>query len=316
MKRLWWLLLLLPILYMSGPKPGKPDFNKEIAEFKEDTSSGIKPGNHSLLIINTDQKRLKTPYCLLYLHGFSASPMEGDPVMQTISKEFGMNLYAPRLFAHGLQNTEPMLEFESGPYWQSAVQSLMKAREFGDSVIIMGTSTGATLALMLAAAFPDQVQGLILYSPNIDLHDPRSFLLTAPWGLQIARAVKGSRYHTFDGPKGTKQYWDTRYRLEALVELKNLLNHSMKAETFTKISQPCLTLYYFKDEQHQDDVVSVEAIQKMFASLSTPAASKRLMAMPDATSHALVSGIWNPHTDQVIIETEKFMKEILRMDLR
>jgi hypothetical protein len=90
----------------------------------------------------------------------------------------------------------------------------------------------------------------------------------------------------------------------------------MKAETFTKISQPCLTLYYFKDEQHQDDVVSVEAIQKMFASLSTPAASKRLMAMPDATSHALVSGIWNPHTDQVILETEKFMKEILRMDLR
>jgi hypothetical protein len=54
----------------------------------------------------------------------------------------------------------------------------------------------------------------------------------------------------------------------------------------------------------------------MFASLSTPAASKRLMAMPDATSHALVSGIWNPHTDQVILETEKFMKEILRMDLR
>lgn len=313
MKKLWWLLLLLTVLYWFGPKPSPAFYTTEVTKIEEDTSAGVKPGNHTLRIY-TDSLKSKTRFCILYLHGFSASPMEGDPVMQSVARQFGMNLIAPRLYAHGLNNKEALLDFNSVPYWHSAAQNLFKAAEMGDSVIVMGTSTGATLALMLAAAFPDKVHGLVLYSPNIDLYDPRSFLLTAPWGLQIAQLVKGSKYHTFDGPEGTKKYWNTQYRLEALVELKNMLNCSMKKETFQKVSQPVLTLYYYKDDHHQDDVVSVKAIKEMHSTLKTPSKNKRIVAMPNAGVHALASGIWNHHTDEIINETSRFFQDVLFID--
>ena len=38
----------------------------------------------------------------------------------------------------------------------------------------------------------------------------------------------------------------------------------MNKETFKKVNQPTLLLYYYKDETHQDAVVKVSAMQKMF----------------------------------------------------
>lgn len=299
--------MLLPIAYFAGPKPQRPHYSTEYTQITEDTTAGVKPGNHSIVITNDSV----SAYCLLYLHGFSASPMEGTPVMQEISGEFGMNLFAPRLFAHGLRNSESLLDFNSEKYWQSAVNALIESQKYGDSVIIMATSTGATLALMLAAAFPEKVKGLILYSPNIDLKDPRSSLLTKPWGLQIARIVKGSRYHSFQANAEVEKYWNTRYRLEALVELKNMLQHSMIKSTFTKIHQPVLVVYYYKDEDHQDEVVSVDAIREMYGQLSTTTRLKHMESLSSAGVHALASGIQNSNIGDVVSLTELFMSEVM-----
>ena len=55
---------------------------------------------------------------------------------------------------------------------------------------------GGTLALKLAAEFPE-IAGLVLLSPNISINDPNAWLLNNPWGLQIARMIKG-KYNTSD----------------------------------------------------------------------------------------------------------------------
>jgi pimeloyl-ACP methyl ester carboxylesterase len=54
-------------------------------------------------------------------------------------------------------------------------------RQLGNKVIIMGTSTGGTNALQLAAAYPNDVEALILLSPNIAINDPNAWLLNNPW---------------------------------------------------------------------------------------------------------------------------------------
>ncbi len=51
----------------------------------------------------------KTEYSLVYLHGFSASQAEGDPVHRNIAKLFGCNLYLSRLAEHGIDTAEPMM---------------------------------------------------------------------------------------------------------------------------------------------------------------------------------------------------------------
>ena len=73
---------------------------------------------------------------------------------------------------HGLQGTEAMLGMTPANLYNSAKEALVIAHKLGKKVIIMGTSTGCTLALMLAADFPRLVDALILYSPNIKIKNP------------------------------------------------------------------------------------------------------------------------------------------------
>jgi esterase/lipase len=160
----------------------------------------------------------------------------------------------------------------------------------GDSVILVGTSTGGTLALMLAAEQYPEIAGLILMSPNIEINEQFAFLLNDHWGLHIARMVKGSKVVT---PKDTtaiyKQYWYSPYRLEGAVELQQMLEEKMNAKTFSAVNQPLLMMYYFKDEQHQDPVVKVPAMLDMFRQLSSPV--KKQVPVPNAGDHVIGSSI-------------------------
>jgi alpha-beta hydrolase superfamily lysophospholipase len=89
-------------------------------------------------------------------------------------------------------------------------------------VILMGTSTGGTLALQLAATYPkDPISALILMSPNIAINNPAAWMLNNPWGLQIARLVEGGKYYpSNDSTPAQRQYWNAPYRLEALTQLE------------------------------------------------------------------------------------------------
>ena len=107
----------------------------------------------------------------------------------------------------------------------------------GEKVILICTSTGATTGLYLAANHPS-IEALILVSPNIDIYDSTSNLLTKPWGKQILKAVMGGNYQTWQPPIGADKYWYGKYRIEAILELKALLQATMKKETFKKIKQP------------------------------------------------------------------------------
>ena len=93
----------------------------------------------------------KTAYSIVYLHGFSASQAEGDPVHKNIAAMFGCNLYLSRLAEHGIDTTEPMMNLTADKNWESAKQALAIGKQLGNKVILMGTSTGGTNALQLGS---------------------------------------------------------------------------------------------------------------------------------------------------------------------
>lgn len=66
--------------------------------------------------------------------------------------------------------------------------------------------------------------------------------------------------------KAHDAYWNLHYRFEAVVEMQNFLTHTMNKEVFSQVKIPVLLTYYYKDEAHQDQVVSVKAMQKCFQS--------------------------------------------------
>jgi pimeloyl-ACP methyl ester carboxylesterase len=214
---------------------------------------------------------------------------------------------------HGIDTTEPLLNFTADRLWNSAKQAYAIGKQLGKKVILMSTSTGGTLALKLAAAYPE-IAGLILLSPNIAINEPNAWLLNNHWGLQIARVVGGKYFKAKDTTALFAQYWNNKYRMEALVQLEELLETTMKESTFKKVTQPALLLYYYKDEEHQDPVVKVSAMKRMFSQLSTPDSLKRQVAIPNAGNHVIGSYVKSKDVQKVGEECEKFAVEVLKMN--
>jgi hypothetical protein len=149
-------------------------------------------------------------------------------------------------------------------------------------------------------------------SPNIRIFDSNAWLLNNPWGLQIARIVTGSNYiYSSDTRPEYKKYWNYGYRIESLVQLEEMLEYSMTPELFEKVKQPALMLYYYKDSIHQDSVVKIDAMLKMFDELGTPDDKKRKVPIPNAGNHVMGSYIKSRDIKSVENEIEKFMNEVL-----
>ena len=324
-KRIVILLVILIVAYFFGPQPPSAKYTTTIPTvpglsgidqyiLSQEKTHKIKPNNEARIVWASYSNHQVTNYSIVYLHGFSASQEEGNPVHRHIAQTFGCNLFLSRLSQHGIDTSEQLMMLTPENYWESAKEALAIGQQLGRKVILMGTSTGATQAIQLAAAFPQQVHALILYSPNIAINDPNAWLLNNPWGLQIARLVKGGKYNDPEDQRPIyRQYWNKPYRLEAAVALQEMLETTMHKETFAKITQPVLMLYYYKDEIHQDDVVKVSAMKEMFDMLSTPAEQKRAVAVPNAGHHVLASPIKSADILTVENETKRFLKEIIQM---
>jgi pimeloyl-ACP methyl ester carboxylesterase len=309
---------------MVGPKPATPQFDLAMPEVRSDAAGLIqyikageaahqlKPNNEARIIWK-DTTRQKTEYAVVYLHGFSASQMEGDPVHRRFAEAFGCNLYLSRLSDHGVDTTESLLLMTADRLWESARKALAIGNQLGNKVIVISTSTGGTLALKLAAEYPEDVFALINLSPNIALRSGSAFLLNGPWGLQIARQVLGGNYNITGKDSVHGRYWNQKYRIESLTQLEELVEDTMTPETFERVKQPSLTMYYYKDEEHQDNQVSVPAILEMHKQLGTPEGEKRLVNFPNAGAHVLGSSLTSKDVEGVYAEMEKFATEVLYM---
>ena len=327
MKFLKWfgvILLLLIVVYFLGPRPKPPKYaitapaipsdpaNLEQYVAKHESAHKLKPDNEARIIWANDSLRQKTEYSVVYLHGFSASQEEGDPVHVSFAKEFGCNLYLSRLAEHGVDTTDPLASLTAEKLWNSALEAYAIGRQLGKKVILMGCSTGGTLALKLAAEMPD-IAALMLLSPNIAINDPNAWVLNNHWGLQVAHMVKGTYNTSKDTTEIYSRYWNAKYRMEGAVELEELLETTMKASLFEEVKQPVLLLYYFKDEDNQDKVVKVSAMRRMFKQLGTEASKKREMALPNTGDHVIGSYIKSKDVDAVKEQCRKFAREVLSM---
>lgn len=328
MKFLKWLgiiLLVLIVIYFLGPKPTTPRYSTDLPSVPSDPLSlekfilsqesnhKLKPDNEARIIWFDDSLKNPTEYAVVYLHGFSASQEEGDPVHYEFAQKFGCNLFLSRLSDHGIDTSEPLGSLTAERLWNSAKQAYAIGKQLGKKVILMGTSTGGTLALKLASEYTDGIEGLILLSPNIAIHDANAWMLNNPWGLEMARIIKGNYNRAKDSSDIYAQYWNYQYRMEAVVQLEELLESSMKESVFRKVKQPLLMLYYFKNEDDQDRVVKVTAMKRMFRQVSTPDSLKREKAIPNAGDHVIGSYIKSKDVQTVQEECEKFATEILKM---
>ncbi|MFN4945198.1 MAG: alpha/beta hydrolase [Chryseotalea sp.] len=333
MKKRYWLLSSLfffAAFYLAGPKPKEPAYNSlaiaalpampgdalENYVARKESNHKIKPGNEARIIWADDSLKNKTKLSVIYLHGFSASHEEGNPIHYRFAEKYNMNLYVARLAEHGMDTTEALLNCTVDQLWNTAKEALQIGLSLGDKVIILSTSTGSTLAMKLAATYPDQIEALIQMSPNVAINNDAAFLLNDHWGLHIARMVQGGKYNitNIDTTSIRAQFWNAKYRLEALTELQQLLETSMTEEVFSKIQQPVLNLYYYKNEEEQDPQVKVSAMLAMHEKLATANNKKKAVAIPTAGAHVIGSKWASKDVEAVWNEIVLFSDEILKLN--
>jgi esterase/lipase len=327
MRFLKWLAIIIAaiiIIYLCGPCPDVPVYTTTMPSIptgataletyihNNEAQHKIKPNNEARIIWANDSLKQKTAYAVVYLHGFSASQEEGDPIHKTIAKEYGCNLYLSRLAEHGIDTTEPMMNLTAAEYWETAKQALAIGKQLGDKVILMGTSTGGTNALQLAATYPHDIAALVLMSPNIAINNDKAYLLNNHWGFQLAKLITGNDHVTSTDDRDIfKQYWYHHYPLQAAVQLQELIETSMTKETFEKVKQPLLLLYYYKDAVHQDSVVSVPAMLQMFDELGS--STKIKQALPTTGDHVIGSYIKSRDLHSVQLAIENFIEQTLQL---
>ncbi|GAB3899839.1 alpha/beta hydrolase [Spirosoma agri] len=284
---------------------------KSIAD--SESKANLRPDNEARIVWADSLHKVKTPYSIVYIPGFGATWAEGDPIHKQLAQHFGCNLYLARTYGHGVDSPDALKDLTPGKYAGSAERALAIGKELGEKVIVMGTSAGGMLSLYLAAHHPE-IHSLILYSPCIAVANPALTLVTKPWGKQILHQVFGGDYvvSSYKQP-GRSRYWLPQYHTNGLITLQTMLEEYMTPEQFQKVKQPVFLGYYYKDDAHQDKVVSVAAMLTMFDELGTPVDKKEKVAFPDAGEHVIASHFTSGDLKGVYQATEKFMSDVLKL---
>lgn len=273
----------------------------------------LKEDNEARIIWYRDKKYAKTKNVLVYLHGFTASQGEGTPTHRDFAHRYGMNLFLSRLAGHGLKQNQ-LSELSPQKLLESASRAVQIGKKLGQNIYLMGTSTGASLALYLASITPD-IRGVIAYSPLVRFYNPRidwithrsaGFLFN---GLQLWR----NSFHTQSIEPYEKQYWYPTYDLQSLNALRTLIYKIMGDSTYRRIKCPVFVGYFYKNKQLQDQRVSVPALLNMFKSIATPNDLKRKRNFSSADSHVIACKHTSNAWKEVEDETFLFADEVLKL---
>lgn len=245
-----------------------------------------------------DTPNTKTKLSILYVHGYSATSEEIRPVPDRVAETLGANLVFTRLTGHG-RSGDAMTEATVELWMQDMAEALAVARQVGDEVIVIATSTGATLATM-AAEHPemiDAVKGMVFVSPNFRIQAPASAILTWPlvryWGPLVAGPERSFPARNADHEK----YWTTRYPTVALLPMAAAVKYARHLD-HSALKQPLLLV--FSDD---DNVVSPDATRAVGTRWGGPVTRQMMVMGPgdDENSHVVAGDILSPgQTDTAI----------------
>lgn len=321
--------MILAIVYMLGPKveeeklsitfPEIPTRLSELESYlkqREDSVKGLKAGNEAYIQWADSIDKRKTSYSIVYIHGFGAGPMEGDPVHRFLGEHFGANVFVTRLPEHGIRRANGMEYLTAQKLADAAGEAFQIGKSLGDSVIVVGTSMGGALTLLLASQQPE-LKAAVLYSPAIRDGAGRLEAFFKPWTkfiMEKTMTENGAMDMKRTGEKA--EYWSEVQHINAYESLAKLMYSNMNEETFQKITQPVFLGYYYKSEQEQDFVVSVPKMLEMYGQLGTAESLKREKAFPNTGDHVIASAITSNDWQGVLFETIDFLENVVGLKPR
>ena len=250
----------------------------------------------------------RTALSIVSFHGFSATRQELSPLADTVAKSLNANLFYTRLAGHG-RGGPGMVDGSVNRWANDANEALQIGHRLGDKVILIGTSTGSTLATWLALQPTNSELGaMILLSPNFYNADSDMRMLLWPWGKQIADTLIGKVRHWESKNPLHEKYWANDYATSSLLPMMGLVK-TVNDSDIEKINIPTLMIYSSKDK-----TISVPPIRETFARLGSE--EKELFEFNDTEDpdyHALAGDLMSPSSTAVLAaKMSRFLKDTLK----
>ncbi|WBU58108.1 alpha/beta hydrolase [Paracoccus sediminicola] len=285
------------LIWMFGPRESGRFNPPEIAELPENLDaylyqeeSGVRP-EVSRRIVWAGRTGEKTPVSLVYLHGFSASSEEIRPVPDLIAAWRGANLYFARLSGHGLDGAS-LGTARVSDWARDVAEAIAIGQRIGEKVVVIGGSTGGTLAVM-AARDPKLgrlIDGVVLISPNFGLRNRWAFLARWPLARHWLPLIAG-RERCFE-PRNEKhrEYWTSCYPMTAVLPMVALVAEANGSD-FSDVGQPLLAI-----RSEADEVVDPAATARFLDGWGGEVTDMPISLGPgdDASSHVIAGDILSP----------------------
>lgn len=248
-----------------------------------DEPHDLRPGDGKEIVRLAD----RTDLALVYIHGFSATKWEIDPVHRRVAKALGANLFLTRLAGHGLPG-DALARVTPDDWLADLDEALAIGRRLGRRTVLIGASTGGTLAAMAAAQGAD-LTGVVLISPNFGLNRRMGWVLDLPgirhWGARVFGATR--RIGTIGGPDHAA-HWTLTYPTDALWPLRDLMRRPLDVRRAT-----CPALFMWSD---CDRVLNPAAIRRAARSWGGPVTCHpvKLTERDDPMHHIIAGDILSP----------------------
>ena len=258
----------------------------------------IRPGNSKSIVWHAGA-HVRTPWSVVYLHGFSASRLETTPLAEQVAQALGANLFYSRLTGHGRASPGAMGEASVQDWLADTVEALRIGQTLGERVLVIGCSTGATLATWLALS-PEgaNVAAHAFVSPNFGPRDKRAEIINGPWGQKIALALQGPTRGWTPADAREANAWTTQYPTRALLPMMALVRH-VRDSDMAGFRAPVLMLY-----SEPDETVDPQQTRAVFDRITS--AHKKLVRVDYSESlgqHVLAGEIRAPNATSPMADT-------------
>ena len=316
-------VLTLVLLYVVGPSPKTPEYSNELPTIGtpladiEDSLVLFESENNIESCAYTEiqwaDSIRQTEYVFLYLHGFSATKHEGDSLRYLLPKRFAMNAVYNRMAGHGIMepDTSKLVGFTAQRAWDKSLYDFQLAKKLGKKIIIGSCSTGSPIALRLSAMFPEEIAGIVNYSPNMGLPDPTTPLLNGPWGFELVQLMFGESYRTVP-PREDRLILPCKaevYTWKSVIQMQHLIETIVDRKLLGSIQVPVMNMVWYEDEANQDFVIDVEKARVMHQQLGT---TNKFWVETSAREHVVQNYLLSSDLDNVYEHTYKFIERCLK----
>lgn len=264
---------------------------------KEKKAGPMREGLAKQIVWADPAKPSRTAIAVVYIHGFSASPAEMRPLPDRVAEGLGANLFLTRLAGHGLQDPDALGRATLGDWTADVEEACAIGRLLGEQVIVIATSTGASLVTWALArpGLSEQISAAILLSPNYGVQASGSFLLAGPFAARIAHLVIGPR-RGFEPVNALNAHnWTTDYPVEALIPMAQ----AVRLAAFSPVDEirvPAFFVYSTKDK-----VVRPELTTEIALRWGGPQDRFDPGITGDANNHVIAGDTYSPQTTEPVV---------------